>query len=325
MPKTPEPSILPSFSDLLPTMPNLPGLNLISTSTEKTISNAATASLNFGSQATQWGLTIASALGIFIAGWLVAKWVMNRSHRALVKAKVGDTAAQFIASSLRFVIILTAFIFALLQLGVPGTSMAAILGGITIALGLGLKDTLTNVAAGIMLLVNRPFETGDFIQMDAHKGTVKRINLFQTEINTLDNIRIFVPNLVIWNSAIQNHTHNRVRMVEVFVGLGYQHTAAQCRKALEAALAREPLILREPAPFVGLDTLGDNAQNYLVRVWVRTTDYGKVRYTLLERIKAATEAHNLTIPFPQRTVHMALPESNPAATKHSPKARKKRS
>ena len=286
------PSFIPNITDMLPAMPTLP---FMGATTSQTITQAATASLHFGSQATQFAVAAGLALAIMMAGWALARWLMARTHKALSKAKVSDTAAQFIASSLRFVVLLTAFIIAIVQLGVPTGTLTAVLGALALALGLGLKDTLNNVAAGIMLLVNRPFETGDIIQLNTFRGTVKRINLFQTELNTSDNIRIFMPNLTIWNNAVQNFTHNRVRMVEVAVGFGYNHTTAQCRAAIETAISADPLILKEPHPFIGLDMMNDVAMHYIVRVWVKTPDWAKVRYTLLERIKTEAEHRNFTL------------------------------
>lgn len=260
---------------------------------------------NVGHRLTDFGTDAAIAIIIVLGGWLAARWIMKHTHRTLTRAKVNETPAQFLASAARFVIILTAFIMAIIQLGVPTKSLWAVLGALTLAIGLGLKDTLTNVAAGIMLLINRPFEVADYIQIAELQGIVKRIGLFQTEINTRDNIRIAFPNQTIWNSPIINHTHNRVRMIEYIVGLSYDHTTADCLKAIEAAIGKEPLILKEPTPFLGVDALADNAVNYIIRVWVRTSDYPTVKYSLLGRIKAEVDARGIGIPYPQRVVHMA--------------------
>lgn len=309
-------TILPeSLQGVLPALPDL------SKASSQTIVEAAHVSLGIGAKLTQYLLMGGISIGIILLGWILAKWTMTRAHKAFLRAKISETPAQFLASSIRFAILLGAAIIAIIQLGVPSTSLAAVLGALMLALGLGLKDTLTNVAAGIMLLVNRPFETGDFIQLDQYKGTVKRINLFQTELNTLDNVRIFVPNLLIWNNAIQNYTHNRVRMVELTIGLDYSHSAKQCREAIRAALDSEPLILREPEPFIGMDSLGDNSVNYMVRVWVKTADFGKVRYTLLERMKEAAEIRGLSIPFPQRVIHMVPVEAPKPVQRRKPAAK----
>jgi small conductance mechanosensitive channel len=301
MPK--DPTLLASLTSSLPLPDGM--AKDIAKQVEQAIPAIKAIPADVGSHITHWGTSLVLAFGIILAGWLAARWLMQRAHHALTKAKVNETPAQFLASALRFVIILTAFVLAIVQLGVPVQSLWALMGGLALAIGLGLKDTLTNVAAGIMLLINRPFEADDYIQIGELQGIVKRINLFQTELNTRDNLRIAFPNKTIWESPIINHTHNRVRMVEVFVGLGYDTPTAECTAAIRKAVESHKLVLHEPTPFIGIHTLGNSAVEYIVRVWVKTTDYPFVRYGLLGDIKAEVDKRGIAIPYPQHVVHKA--------------------
>ncbi len=300
----------------------VPGINLIPSSTE-TLEQATTLSLDLGTKATQYGIALVIALCIVAVGWTLAGWIAARVRMALKRAKVDETPANFLASTVRFVILTAAVIIAIIQLGVPASSLVTVVGALMVALGLGLKDTLTNVAAGIMLLVNQPFKVGDYIEIDGQAGTVRSINLFQTELNTYQNVHIFIPNQKVWDNTVLNYTHNRQRMVEVFVGLDYSHNVAECKKAIEKALKKDKRILDNPEYFIGVDELADSSVNFRVRCWVKTTDWVAVRYSLLDLIKAECEGSGLSIPFPQRVVHMA-PSEDPKPAKKKPATQRKK-
>lgn len=254
-----------------------------------------------------YGARILFAVGLMILGWVAARWLMERTHKALMRAHMADTPAQFLASALRFSIIFICFIIAVLLLGGSLQGLLALTGALVLALGLGLKDTLTNVSAGLMLLVNQPFQTGDYITIGTESGTVKRIGLFQTELNTVTNVRVFIPNRRIWDSPLLNFTFNRLRMVELKLRFDSQHTLEQVSAAIQDGLKGESRILPEPKPFIGVDAWVDNVTTYLVRVWVRTADWVPVNYTLPDRIKAATKAAGLDHPYP--LMAKPLPES----------------
>ncbi|MCP5405073.1 MAG: mechanosensitive ion channel family protein [Pseudomonadaceae bacterium] len=313
-------TLIPGLQGLIPAIPALPDAASITQKAEAAVPALSYLPDDFLANLMATGVNITIALTIMVVGWLAAQWLSHRAVSSL--GRIGETAASFIASTMRFVVITVAFVVAIIQLGVPAQTLVTIMGAMVVALGLGLKDTLTNVAAGIMLLVNRPFDVGDYVEIDNLAGTVKRINLFQTELNTYKNIRIFMPNQKVWDNAVQNFSHNRQRMVEVTVGLDYSHKPSVCREAIAAAITKHPAVLADPAPFIGLVELADSAVNFTVRVWVKTPDWSQVRYGLLDYIKDECEARGLSIPFPQRVVRMvkeggsdkAAPKGKPAKT-----------
>lgn len=311
------PSILPNLQGFIPALPTAQQLE---TSAKEAVPALANVPPDIFHRLLDIAVNVGIALAILVVGWLLASWLSRRAVHAL--GRIGETAASFIASTVRFTVILVAFVIAIIQLGVPSQTLVTIMGAMVVALGLGLKDTLTNVAAGIMLLVNRPFDVGDYVEIDGLAGTVKRINLFQTELNTYKNIRVFMPNQKVWDNPVQNYSHNPRRMVELPIGLDYSHSPAACREAIAAALLKHPAVLTDPTPFIGLTELADSAVNFTVRVWVKTPDWSNVRYSLLDVIKEECEARGLSIPFPQRVVHVKNESDTVGqADKNKPKPR----
>lgn len=263
------------------------------------------------------------AIGLLIIGWVISRWLMDRTYRALTRFRISEIAAQFFASAARFVFLFTCIIIAIIQLGGSPQALLAMTGALVVALGLGLKDTLTNVAAGLMLLINQPFRAGDYISINAFQGTVKRINLFQTEINTERNLRMYLPNKLVWDNSVTNHSHNRVRLVELTVPVPRKNDSAKVMLALQKGMASEGRLLPEPAPFVGIDAFNNDVLiTYLVRGWVKTTDFYPVRYTLLATLRAALNEAYLDTPDPTLGIP-PLPAAEDAKEKEAKKSPKK--
>lgn len=262
------------------------------------------------------------AVMIFVIGWFLAIAVMNLLQRAMMRAKVDEIVASFVGSMVRYAIVFSSLLMVMVQFGVPTATIVTIFGAIGLAIALGLKDTLSDAAAGMMLLLTRPFTVKDYIQTGDFKGSVKRITLFKTEINTSDNMRVFIPNHQIWTGVLHNHTYNRTRMVEVFVGVSYTDTTQRTMEVLRELVGSDVRVLNEPAPQIGVWELADSAVVYRIRAWVKTLQYQDVRMTILQLIRDGLEREGLSIPFPQRVVHLVHAPTPPAPTKKPLRKRK---
>lgn len=270
--------------------------------------------------ATDTMMHTAIALGIVVGGWFISSWLASFSQRALVRAHVELTVAAFLASMIRYAVFLTCMIASMRVMGVSFTSMVTIFGAIGLAVAFALRNTLSHVAAGLMLIVNRPFRVGDFIELEKMMGTVKRITIFNTEINTVQNQRVFMPNSKIWESILMNHTYNEVRLIEFSLGFAYDDNPTKCKKVLRKVFSDNELILTKPEPYVETHSFGDSDIRYNIRIAVRTKDFGTVRTVILDEIWQAAGKAGLTIPFPQRVVRMAATEEKSAATRKKRKS-----
>ncbi|WP_444887495.1 mechanosensitive ion channel family protein [Microbulbifer sp. JMSA008] len=188
--------------------------------------------------------------------------------------------------------------------GINTTSLIALLGATGLAVGLALKDTLQNIAAGFILLSLRPFRVGDVIQFGQTMGTVRQVGLFTTALDTSDGLRITAPNSTIWGQTLTNYSHNQTRRVEIVASIAYGDDIEAGIQVLRRLVADEPRILSEPQPSFAVRALGDSAVNLQVRIWTPTVEYWDVYWTLMKRLKPALEGAGLTIPFPQRELHI---------------------
>jgi len=245
------------------------------------------------------------ALLILIGGW----WLANYAFRGITQVlerqnRIDPTLRNVIASLVRYAILILVLVAVLGQLGVETTSVLAALGAAGLAIGLAMQGTLSNIAAGMMLLWLRPFNVGDYIDAGSVAGTVKELGLFATELHTWDGVYLFVPNAELWNKRIINYTRLPTRMVDLKFGVSYQDDLAKGQEVL-LAMAREDARTRtEPAPQVFVDELGDSAVVLRLRVWTANDDYWPLLRALTERGKLALEAADLSIPFPQCDVHL---------------------
>lgn len=248
-------------------------------------------------------LNILIAAMIVIVGRIVIKWIVKLLRKIMVRADLDPILVNFassIASSIMLVIVLIA---ALDRLGVDTTSFIAVLGAAGLAVGLALKDSLQNFAAGIMMIIFRPFKLGDFIEAGGVSGVVEKINVFSTIMKTGDNREIIIPNGQIYAGAITNFSARDTRRIDMVFGIGYGDDMLKAKQIMEDILTSHELILDDPAPVIMLAELGDSSVNFNVRPWVKSSDYWPVRSDLLEKIKLAFDENNISIPYPQMDIH----------------------
>ena len=252
-----------------------------------------------------YGLNVVGAIIILIAGYIAAGWAARMTGRALAKsARVDETIRHFLASLVRYAVIIFTVIAVLDRFGVETTSFIAILGAAGLAIGLAFQGTLSNIAAGVMLLLFRPFKIGQFIDAAGVAGTVESITLFMTELNTADNVHIIIPNAQLWGAAVKNFSHNATRRVDIDVGIGYGDDIGKAFQVLTDLVSNDERVNANPEPMVIVTGLGDSAVNLQVRVWCAASDYWPVHFDLTRQVKESLDSAGISIPFPQRTIHM---------------------
>jgi small conductance mechanosensitive channel len=251
-----------------------------------------------------WAINIVFALGIFIVGRWVVRAIVGVLKRMLIKAKMDDILVDFICAIARTALLLFVIIAALEQLGVDTTSLIALLGAAGLAVGLALQGSLANFAAGVMLIVFRPFKAGDFVEAGGVTGVVEKISIFSTIMRTGDNREVIVPNGGIYGSNITNYSARETRRIDLVFGIGYGDDIRKAREIILAILNQDERILKDPEPVVAVGELGASSVDFVVRPWVATADYWNVRWDLLEKVKLAFDENGVSIPFPQRDVHL---------------------
>lgn len=247
-----------------------------------------------------------SAVGALII-FLIALWLSALVRNLIIKTatkypQLDETLFSFLASLARYAILAVAFVLILSRFGVETTSLAAIIGAAGLAVGLALQGTLSNLAAGVMLLFFRPIKIGDYVEAAGHAGTVKGIALFATEMATLDNVQIIIPNSEIWSSSIKNYSHYQTRRVDLVIGVSYDADLKAAEQAILAQITADPRSHKDPEPFVKVGTLGDSSVDFIVRVWCSSADYFNLKCDLTRAIKEAFDAKGIGIPFPTRTI-----------------------
>lgn len=265
-----------------------------------------------GEVLTLYGLDILGAVAILLVGW----WFAGRVGAAVVKMldrvpQLDDTLKPFLSSLARYGVIIITLVAVLAQFGVETTSLIAVLGAAGLAVGLALQGTLQNIAAGIMLLFLRPFKVGDFIDAGGVGGTVNSIGLFVTEMTTVDGIYRSVPNSALWNTDILNYSRHSTRRMDITVGIGYGDDVEKGLAVLQAMLDGDARVLKDPAPQVMVTALADSSVNLNMRYWADTGDFWALQFDLNKWTKERLEEAGLSIPFPQRDIH--LHQSSPAA------------
>ena len=224
------------------------------------------------------------------------------------------TVSRFLASISRYLVLIVVLIAVLAQFGVQTASILAVLGTAGLAIGLALQGTLSNIAAGVMLLFLRPIKVGEYVDAGGIAGTVDEVGLFSTQLTTFDGVYIQVPNGQIWNSAIKNYSRLPTRRVDVPVGVSYGDDIEKALGVLLSHLQNEPRVLAEPAPEVMVLALADSSVNLNMRCWTNASDYWALRFDLTKAAKELVEGAGCTIPYPQRDVHViAAPATSPQA------------
>lgn len=250
------------------------------------------------------GVNLLAAIAILLIGRIVAGILRSIAERMMLKAKVDQTLARFLSHIAYAALITFVIIAAIDRLGVDTTSFAAILAAAGLAVGLALQGSLSNFAAGVMLILFKPFKVGNFIEAGGAKGTVEDIHIFNTIVRTGDNVLITVPNSQITGGKITNFSAKPTRRIDLVIGCGYDDDLKAVKAYLQSALESDERILAEPAPVVAVDELGDSSVNFVVRPWVNAADYATVKWDLTEKIKTDFDERGFNLPYPQRDVHV---------------------
>ena len=250
------------------------------------------------------GAKLVGALLILFIGLRLVKWVSGLAERGLTRANVEPTAVQFLRK-VAYVVLLVVLLLAVLQVvGVPMTSMIAVLGAAGLAIGLALKDSLSNIASGVMLVTLKPFKVGDIVNINGEGGRVESVSIFQTRLRGADNQTIVLPNSLITSDSIINLTPDVMRRIELVVGIGYNDDIDTARAVALDIMRADPRVLAEPEPDVLVYALADNSVNLGIRCHVGNADYLGTKCDLTERIKKGFDKAGVSIPYPQRDVHM---------------------
>jgi small conductance mechanosensitive channel len=253
-----------------------------------------------------YGLSVVGAVVILIVGLWLSGRISALVRRALSRnERVDEMVAVFLGSLTRYALVAVTLIAVLNQFGIQTTSLVAVLGAATLAIGLALQGTLSNVAAGVMLLLFRPFKVDDYVEVGGVGGTVKAVTLFLTEMVTVDNIEIIVPNGQVWGAVIKNYSHNATRRCDINVGISYDDDISAARAAVLELVAADDRALNHPEPVVVPLGFGDSSIDLQVRVWVSTSDFWALRFDLMQQIKEKFDERGISIPFPIRTIIQA--------------------
>ncbi len=259
---------------------------------------------NLKTLGTLYGLKVLAAIAILVLGRIIAGFIKRIITKVLQRAKVEQTLITFLTNLTYVGLIAFIVIAALGKLGVQTTSFIAVLGAAGLAVGLALQGSLSNFAAGVLLIIFKPFKVGDFIEGGGSDGVVDEIGIFTTELKTVDNKKIIIPNAKLTGDNIINYTAMKSRRVDIVAGVGYSDDLDKVKEVLYQTIAEDKRVLKDPAPFVGVSELGDNSVNFTVRPWVKTGDYWNVFFDLQENIKKRFDKEGISIPFPQRDVHL---------------------
>lgn len=250
------------------------------------------------------GKNIVIALVIFYVGRIVINLVVRGLRKVMQKQGIDKTLETFICNLVRVALLVVVVIAAIGALGVETTSFIAIFGAAGLAVGLALQGSLSNFAAGVLIVLFRPYRVGDFIEAAGISGSVVQVQILTTILKTPDNKQIIVPNSQVMDSIITNYSANDTRRVDMVVGVSYSDDLDKVRNVLEELVAADERILDDPACIIAVHALADSSVNFVVRPWVKTSDYWGVWFDLTEAIKKRFDQDGISIPFPQQDVHL---------------------
>jgi small conductance mechanosensitive channel len=257
-----------------------------------------------------WGTKIFLALLVFIIGRWIIKALVNMLKKVMTKAKVDVMLVSFLGNIAYAALLAVVVLAALEQLGVNTTSAMAILGAAGLAVGLALKDSLSSFAAGVMLIIFRPFKLGDFVEAGGVSGVVEEIRIFHTVLKTGDNREVTMPNAQIYSGTIINYSARATRRIDLVIGIGYDDDIKKARDLLGQVLEADSTVLKDPAPTIMVLELGASSVDFAVRPWVKSGDYWTTRAALLEAIKDAFDKEGISIPYPQQDIHVFQPSAS---------------
>jgi small conductance mechanosensitive channel len=249
-------------------------------------------------------LQVVAAIVILIVGRIFAGWARKITRKALERGDVDKTLVPFVAKLVYYSVLAVVVIAALNRVGVATTSVVAIFGAAGLAVGLAMQGTLSNFASGVMLLVFRPFNLGDYVDAGGTAGTVMEIGIFATTLKSPDNIKITVPNSQIYGATISNFNGYETRRVDMVVGIGYDDNIQTALDTIRSIVTADERVLADPEVQIAVSNLGDSSVDIVVRPWCKAADYWGLKFDLTRRLKEGLEAAGCSIPFPQRDVHL---------------------
>lgn len=251
-----------------------------------------------------WGIKIIAAIAIFIIGRFISRIIVRILKKIMIKAQLDETITNFLGSIVQTILTVVVVIAALEQLGVDTTSVLAIFAAAGLAVGLAFKDSLSNFASGIMLILFKPFRLGDFVEAAGISGVVEEIRIFNTVMKSGDNRQITIPNSQIYGGIITNYSAKPTRRVDLVIGIGYNDNIGTAKNLIVDIINKDQRILTDPEPAVMVSNLGDSSVDLAVRPWVNSGDYWAVRADLLQTIKETFDDAGISIPYPQTDVHL---------------------
>jgi small conductance mechanosensitive channel len=247
--------------------------------------------------------SVVGALALVLGGFIVAGWARNRVIGLSRRYKRLDgTLFSFLGNILRYVILAFTALFVLNTFGIQTTSIVAVIGAAGLAIGLALQGTLSNVAAGVMIILFRPFKNGDFVEVAGQSGTVQEISLNFTELSSVGNVQVIIPNSQVWGNVIVNYSAYDTRRAEWIFGVSYDADLKKAETIIRDTIMADPRSRTDPAPFFQVNNLGDFSVDFLVRVWCASGDYFQYQADMKRAVKEALDAGGIDIPFPTRTM-----------------------
>ena len=253
---------------------------------------------------TIYGLKLVAAIAVLIVGRWIAKGLTGFTEKMLNKRQVDPTIVSFVANLTYIALLVFVVLAALGQLGIQTTSFIAVIGAAGLAIGLALQGSLSNFAAGFLMIIFRPFKVGDFIEGAGVSGTVEKIQIFTTQLKTPDNKTIIIPNAKLSGDNIVNFSVKGTRRVDFVFGIGYDDDIDKARKIITDVIENDARVLKDPPPIIAVMELADSSVNFVVRPWVKVPDYWDLWFDVTETVKKRFDAEGISIPFPQRDVHL---------------------
>lgn len=255
-----------------------------------------------------YGLKLVFALLVFFIGKRIARMLTNLITKLMTKNNIDIELISFLDSLIYWALFAMVFIAAMGQLGVQTASFIALLGAAGLAIGLALQGSLSNFAAGVLIIILRPFRVGEFVEVAGEAGSIQNIKIFTTELRTGDNKCVIIPNARVLDSNIVNYSSTGTRRIDMVFGIGYDVDIYHARDIITQVIKADDRILKDPAPLVAVSELADSSVNFVVRPWVVTADYWAVKHSMTEQVKKRFDAENISIPFPQQDIHIIKKE-----------------
>jgi small conductance mechanosensitive channel len=251
-----------------------------------------------------WGVQVVGAIVLLIVGRWVAGLLRRVTRRAMERSRLDESLIPFLSGVVYYLALAVVIIAVLNLFGIQTASLIAVIGAAGLAIGLAMQGTLSNIAAGVMLLIFRPFRVGDYVDVAGVAGSVAEIGLFSTTLDTPDNVRIIVPNSGVFGETMKNYSANDTRRNDLVIGISYSDDIARAMEIVQTVLRSDSRVLHDPTPVVAVSELADSSVNLVVRPWCRKEDYWGLRFDLTRKLKEELEAGGCSIPFPQRDVHL---------------------